>query len=366
MIPFFDLKAQYKEIKDDIDKSVNRVLSSGKFILGEEVFSFEKEFAKFCKVKFAIGVGSGTFALFLALKSLGIKRGDEVITVPNTFIATAEAISQVGAKPIFVDIEKDTFNMDVTKIEEKITEKTKVIIPVHLYGHPVDMDPVFKIAKKNNLRVIEDAAQACGAEYKGKKIGGLGDITIFSFYPTKNLGAYGDAGAITTNNSEIAEKIRLLRNYGQEIKYHHLIKGFNSRLDEIQAAILRVKLKRLNGWNDSRRRIAKILNELLENADVVLPIEKEYAKHVYYLYVVRSNQRDKLQQWLKSKEISTLIHYPIPIHLQMAYKDLGYKRGDFPVAETCTNEILSLPMFPELKKEQIEEICFEVQKFKPS
>lgn len=366
MIPFFDLKTQYKEIRNDIDKNINRVLSSGNFILGEELVSFENEFAKFCGVKFAIGVGSGTFALFLALKSLGIKREDEVITVPNTFIATAEAISQVGAKPVFVDVDNDTFNIDVAKIEEKINEKTKAIIPVHLYGHPVDMDPILKIAKKNNLRVIGDAAQACGAEYKGRKISGLGDITIFSFYPTKNLGAYGDAGAITTNNDEIAEKIRLLRNYGQKIKYHHLIKGFNSRLDEIQAAILRVKLKRLDEWNNSRRKIAKIFNELLENADVVLPIEREYAKHVYYLYVVRSNQRDKLQQWLKSKAISTLIHYPIPIHLQMAYKDLGYKKGDFPVVETCAKEILSLPMFPELKKEQIKEICFWVKKFKPS
>jgi len=366
MIPFFDLKTQYKEIKNEMDKSINRVLSSGNFILGEEVTSFEKEFAKFCEVKFAIGVGSGTSALFLALKSLGIKKNDEIITVPNTFISTAYAISYTGAKLVFVDVEEDTLNIDYTKIEEKITDKTKAILPVHLYGHPADMNPIMEIAEEHNLKIIEDVAQATGSEYNGKKLGSLGDVAAFSFYPTKTLGAYGDGGMIVTNDSKIAEKIELLRNYGQLKKYHYIIEGFNSRLDEIQAAILRVKLKRLNQWNDLRRKNAKIYNESLKNTDVILPVEKEYAKHVYYLYVIRIAKRDKLQQWLETRGVSTMIHYPIPIHLQMAYKYLGYKKGDFPFTEKYAEEILSLPMFPELKKEQIEEICFLIQKFKPS
>jgi len=364
MITFFDLKEQYEKIKDEIDNAIINVLKKGNFILGRELELFEKEFAECCKVKFAIGVSSGTFALFLALKSLGIKKGDEVITVPNTFIATAYAISYTGAKPVFVDIEDDTYNIDISKIEEKITERTKAILPVHLFGHPVDMDPILQIAEEHDLKIIEDAAQSLGSEYKGRKIGCFGDVAAFSFYPTKNIGAYGDGGIVITNDSKIAEKIRLLRNYGQNVKYHHILRGFNSRLDEIQAAILRIKLKKLNKWNDIRRKNAKLYNKLLKTTNVIRPIERRDCKHVYYLYVIRSSQRDKLQEWLKSKKIETMIHYPIPIHLQDAYKDLGYRRGDFPITEKCVDEILSLPMFPELKSDQIKEIAIRIRNFK--
>jgi len=364
MITFFDLKEQYKKIKDEIDNAIISVLKKGNFILGEELELFEKEFAKHCNVEFAFGVGSGTFALFLALKSLGIKEGDEVITVPNTFISTATTISHTGAKPIFVDIEEETFNIDVTKIKEKVTDKTKAIIPVHLYGHPADMDPILEIAEKHNLKIIEDAAQAMGSEYKGKRIGSLGDIAAFSFYPTKPLGAYGDGGMLVTKDSKIAEKIELLRNYGQTIKYHYTLRGFNSRLDEIQAAILRVKLRKLNKWNELRRKNAKLYNKLLKNTDIITPVEREDSKHVYYLYVIKSNQRDKLQEWLNSKKIATMIHYPVPIHLQDAYKDLGHRKGEFPITEKCVNEILSLPMFPELKSDQIKKIALCIKEFK--
>lgn len=364
MIPFFDLKLQYREIENDINQNINRVLTNGNFILGQEVSSFEEEFAKYCNVKFAVSVGSGTFALFLALKSLGIEKDDEVITVPNTFIATTCAISYAGAKPVFVDIDENTFNIDPKKIEEKITDRTKAILPVHLYGHPADIDSILEIAEKHNLKIIEDVAQAIGSEYKGKKLGCFGDVAAFSFYPTKPLGAYGDGGAITTNSNEIAEKIRLLRNYGQKVKYHHIFKGFNSRLDEIQASILRVKLKRIDKWSELRRKNARLYNELLENSSVVTPVEKEDSKHVYHLYVVRSSKRNKLQEWLKSKGISTMIHYPIPIHLQDAYRDLGQKTGDFSVTEKYADEILSLPMFPELTPEQIKEISHCIKSFK--
>jgi len=364
MIPFFDLKSQYKEIKSEIDSAIIKVLKNGNFILGNEVELFEREFAKFLKVKFAIGVGSGTCALFLALKSLGVGEGDEVITVPNTFIATALAISHTGAKPVFVDIDERTFNIDPAKIEEKITERTKAILPVHLYGHPADMGPIMEIADERNIKVVEDAAQATGSEYKGRKVGTLGDVAAFSFYPTKNLGAYGDGGIVVTNDAQVAKEISLLRNYGQERKYYHLIKGFNSRLDEVQAAILRVKLKKVDKWNSMRRKNAKLYDKLLEGTDVILPLEKEGCKHAYYLYVIRLAQRDKLQKWLKSKGVDTMIHYPVPIHLQDAYKDLWCNRGDFPVTEKCANEVLSLPMFPELKKEQIGKIAGCIRSFK--
>lgn len=364
MIPFFDLKLQYEGIKEEIDIAIGRVLRRGNFILGEEVRTFEKEFAKFLKVRFAIGLGSGTFSLFLSLKALEIEKGDEVITTPNTYIATADAIFHAGAKPVFVDVEDDTFNIDPTKIEEKITDKTKAILPIHLYGHPADMGPILEIAEKHDLKTIDDAAQAAGSEYKGKKIGSIGDITAFSFYPTKNLGAYGDGGMVTTNDSEIAERIELLRNYGQKVKYYHILRGFNSRLDEIQAAILRVKLKKLEEWNKLRRKNAKLYNDLLRDTGVITSVERQNSKHVYYLYVIRSSQRNKLQEWLKTNEIDTMIHYPIPIHLQDAYKDFGHKRGDFPITEKCADEILSLPMYPELKPEQIEKIADCIRNFK--
>jgi dTDP-4-amino-4,6-dideoxygalactose transaminase len=292
------------------------------------------------------------------LRACGISKGDEVITVPNTFIATTEAITHVGGEIIFVDINPKTYTIDVSKIEEKISNKTRAIIPVHLYGQPADMDPIMELAKKYNLKVIEDAAQAHGAEYKGKKVGSIGDVACFSFYPGKNLGAYGDAGMITTNNEEIDKKVKLLRNHGRITKkYEHEIEGYSSRLDNLQAAILRVKLKYLNNWNDSRRNNAKKYNKLLNNtAGIITPYEADYAKHVYHLYVIRTEERDKLREELKSKSIATGIHYPIPLHLQPAYNYLGHKKGDFPITEKASQEIISLPMFAELSDEQIEEI----------
>ena len=365
MIPFVDLKAQYDSIKDEIDEAIQNVLNNTSFIMGEELKKFEVEFAIFCDVKHAIGVANGSDALILALRACGIGEGDEVITVPHTFISTAEAISNVGGKVVFVDIDPKTYTIDVSEIEEKITEKTKAIIPVHLYGQPADMAPIMRLAKKYNLRVIEDTAQAHGAEYKGKKVGSIGDVGCFSFYPGKNLGAYGDAGMVVTNNERIAKKIKLLRNHGRITKkYEHDIEGYSSRLDNLQAAILSVKLRYLNKWNESRRRNAKKYNELLNNIDgIITPYEAEYAKHVYHLYVIKVEKegRDKLREELNSKGIATGIHYPIPLHLQTAYSYLGYKEGDFPITEKASQEILSLPMFAELSDEQIMEICYWIK-----
>ena len=358
MIPFVDLKAQYDSIKDEIDEAIQNVLNNTSFIMGEELKKFEEEFARFCNVKYAIGVANGSDALILALRACGIGEGDEVITVSHTFIATAEAISNVGGKVVFVDIDPKTYTIDTSKIEGKISNKTKAIIPVHLYGQPANMDPIMRLAKKYNLKVIEDAAQAHGAEYKEEKVGSIGDVGCFSFYPGKNLGAYGDAGMVVTNNEEIAEGIKLLRNHGRiNKKYEHEIEAYSSRLDNLQATILRVKLKYLNKWNDMRRKNAKRYNKLLsEMDDIIVPYEADYSKHVYHLYVIRAEGRDKLREELKSKGIATGIHYPIPLHLQPAYNYLGYKRGDFPVTEKASQEILSLPMFAELSDEQIEEI----------
>jgi len=366
MIPFVDLKAQYDSIKDEIDNVIQNVLDNTNFIMGEELKKFEVEFARFCDVKYAIGVANGSDALILALKACGIGGGDEVITVPHTFIATTEAVSNVGGKIVFVDIDPKTYTIDVSKIEDKITEKTKAIIPIHLYGQPADMDSIMELAKKYNLKVIEDAAQAHGAEYKGKKVGSIGDAGCFSFYPGKNLGAYGDAGMVVTDNEEVANRIKMLRNHGRlTAKYEHEIEGYSSRLDNLQAAILRVKLRYLNEWNESRRENAKKYNELLSNiAGIITPYEADYAKHVYHLYVIRTVNRDKLREELKSEGVATGIHYPIPLHLQPAYNYLGYKRGDFPVAEKASQEILSLPMFAELTDEQIEEIVKFIKYFR--
>lgn len=360
-INFVDLKRQYEAIKGEIDACVNRVITSCNFVLGDEVNKFEEEFAAYCKSRFCVGVGSGTDALRLSLLAAGISSGDEVITVPNTFIATTLAISEVNAKIKFVDIDPETYTIDAARIEKAISEKTKAILPVHLYGNAADMAPIMEIAEKNNLAVIEDACQAHGADYKGKKVP-TGNIGCFSFYPGKNLGCYGDGGAIVTNNEEIAEKIKMLRNYGQKIRYHHLIKGTNSRLDTIQAAVLRVKLRYIEKWNGSRRRHAKLYNELLGGV-VELPVEKEYAKHVYHLYVIRTKKRDELQGYLSKKGIASLIHYPIPIHLQKAYSDLNLGEGSFPITERYANEILSLPMFPELADEEIAYICESIKEF---
>ena len=352
-IPMGDLKRQYYSIKEEIDNAIKSVLESGYFILGENVKSFEDEFSKYCNVKCGIGVASGTDAIQLALRACGIGAGDEVITVSNTAFPTAIAISYTGAKPVFVDIDK-TYTIDISKIEEKISSKTKGILPVHLYGQPADMNPILEIAERFGLFVIEDACQAHGAEYKDEKVGSIGNIGCFSFYPTKNLGAYGDGGMVITNNEEVAEKLRLLRDYGQIKRYSHTIKGYNSRLDEIQAAILRVKLKKLDEWNEKRRRNAIFYNQLLEK--VITPVEKENSKHVYHLYVIRTKHRDELCEWLKAKGVSTDIHYPTPIHLQKAYADLGLEKGGLPVTEQYASEILSLPIYPELTEKEVLQI----------
>ena len=361
-VPLVDLKRQYLAIKKEIDGAIQEVIDKSAFIMGENVQAFENEFAEFCGVKHGVGTSSGTTALHLALIVCGVKQGDEVITVPYTFIATAEAISHTGAKVVFIDIEDRSYTMDPEKIEQAITEKTKVIIPVHLFGQPADMDKIIGIAKKHNLIVIEDACQAHGAEYKGRKVGSLGDIGCFSFYPGKNLGAYGDAGMVVTDNGELAEKIRLLRNHGRGEKYYHQIEGYNYRLDAIQAAILRVKLRHLEEWTEKRRRNAKVYNDLLEGSGVRTPLEREYAKHVYHLYVVRTENRGKLYSRLKGNGISAAIHYPLPLHLQEAYKYLGWRKGDFPVSEACSERLLSLPMFPELTEYEIKKIVEIIEK----
>jgi len=360
-INFVDLKKQYNSIKEEINQEISKVFEDTSFILGKKVAEFEKAFADFCGRKYCIGVGSGTSALLLALLALDLKQGDEVITVPNTFIATAEAISFAGAKPVFVDIKAETYNIDVNKIEEAITEKTKAIIPVHLYGQPADMDPIKEIAEKHNLDIIEDCCQAHGAEYKGKRVP-VSSIGCFSFYPGKNLGAYGDGGAVVTDDKELAEKIMIMRNCGQKEKYIHPIKGINSRLDSVQAAVLNVKLKYLEDWTNMRRKNAKIYNKVLPDS-VKKPYEAEYAKHVYHLYVIRTKKREELQEHLKNNGIFLGIHYPIPIHLQGAYFDLGIKEGSFPISEKYAKEILSLPMFPELEEEEIRYVAEKIKEF---
>lgn len=361
-IPFVDLTRQYKTIKKEIDEAYREVMKKGEFVLGSEVEKFENEFAKYLGIKYCLTVDSGTAALELALAALSINKDDEVIVPANSFIATALAASKLFAKPVLVDCQPDSFNLDPYKIEEKITKKTKVIIPVHLYGQTADMKPILNLAKKYKLWVIEDAAQAHGSLYKNKKAGTLGDLGCFSFYPAKNLGAYGDGGCVVTNNSDLAERLRLLRNYGQTQKYHHLIKGGNHRLDNLQAAFLRVKLKYLDKWNQRRREIAKIYDEGLRQV-VEVPGEMDYVYHIYHLYVIKAKDRDNLQKFLDQNGIQTLIHYPIPIHLQPAYQELGLVKGSYPVAEKQSCEILSLPMFPELTKEEMRFIVKMIVKY---
>jgi dTDP-4-amino-4,6-dideoxygalactose transaminase len=353
MIPFIDLKAQYSSIREEVNAAISRVLESSQFVLGDEVSAFEREFANYSGAQYGIAVNSGTSALHLALLAAGIGKNDEVLTVPFTFVATVAAICYTGAKPVFVDIEKQSYTMNVNLIEDSITERTKAILPVHLYGQPADMDPIIKIAKQYDLIVIEDAAQAHGAEYKGHRVGGIGDLGCFSFYPGKNLGAYGEGGMVVTNNAEYSRTIRMLRDWGQEHKYHHILKGYNYRMEGIQGAILRVKLRYLDGWTEARRAHAVYYNELLSQIGVQIPEEKSYARHVYHVYATRTQQRDILQQRLYAKGIQTGIHYPIPVHLQQAYADLGHKSGDFPNSEQVAMEELSLPMYPELTEEQI-------------
>lgn len=361
MIPFVDLKAQYVSIKDEVNAAIQHVLETCQFTLGSEVEAFEQEFASYCSAQHGIGVNTGTSALHLALLAAGVGSGDEVITVPFTFVATVAAIHYTGAKTVFVDIDPQTFTIDVKKIESAITKRTKAIIPVHLYGQPADMDPILDIAKKYNLVVIEDAAQAHGAEYKGRRVGGLGDMGCFSFYPGKNLGAYGEGGMVVTNNSEFTRTIRMLRDWGAEKKYHHVLKGYNYRLEGIQGAVLRVKLKYLEEWTESRRAAATYYNQLLKGTGVATPKEMAYARHVYHVYAIRTKQRHEWQQALQAKGVQTGIHYPIPVHLLAAYADLGYKVGDFPHSEQAANEVLSLPMFAELTRVQCEEVCNAVK-----
>jgi dTDP-4-amino-4,6-dideoxygalactose transaminase len=356
MISFVDLKAQYLSIKDEIDTAVLKVLSSTQFILGNEVTAFESEFAAYCNADSGIALNTGTSALHLALLAAGIGPGDEVITVPFTFVATVAAIFYTGATPVFVDIDPVSYTIDVTKIEAAITDRTKAILPVHLYGQPADMDPIMEIARRYNLTVIEDAAQAHRAEYKGRRIGSIGDIGCFSFYPGKNLGAYGEGGMAVTSNPEYAQTIRMLRDWGQERRYHHVIKGYNYRMDGVQGAILRVKLPYLDAWTEARRSHAALYNELLADCGLTIPTAMPYSYHVYHVYGVRTAERDKLQQHLNQQGIQTGIHYPIPVHLQPAYSDLGYKPGDFPQSELIAREELSLPMYPELTPAEIKTV----------
>lgn len=363
-IPIFELSRQYKEIQDKIDKAIRDVFNSGWFILGRQVESFEKEFAYYCGTKYSIGVGNGTDALHLSLVAAGVKFGDEVITVPNTAVFTVSAISAAGARPVFVDIDPRYYTMAPDKIEAAVTAKTKAIIPVHLYGQCADMYPIREIARKHNLIIIEDACQAHGAEYHGKKAGSIGDMGCFSFYPSKNLGAYGDGGIIVTNNTDLFEKLKLLRNGGQQNRYYHKIIGYNSRLDEIQAAVLRVKLKYLDKWTELRRFKAQLYNKFIPKNAVIKPVERDLGKHVYHLYVIRTKERSGFQQYLENNNIQTLIHYPIPIHLQEAYKDLNIKEGAFPVAEKCATEILSIPMYPELSDKEVKYVCDIIKAYK--
>lgn len=361
MIPFLDLKAQYDSIKDEVLSAISATLASTQFVLGKEVAAFEEEFAAYSGGKFGIGVNSGTSALHLALLAAGVKPGDEVITVSCTFVATVAAIDYTGARPVFVDGDPQTLNMDATQVEAAITERTRVIMPVHLHGQPADLDPILEIARRHQLIVIEDAAQAHAAEYKGRRVGSIGDMGCFSFYPGKNLGAYGEGGMVVTNNEEFARTIRMLRDWGQERKYHHVLKGFNYRMEGVQGAILRVKLRHLDAWTEARRRHATAYNVLLADVDVQKPVEMPYAKHVYHVYAIRTPKRDVLQELLQSQGIQTGIHYPIPVHLQKAYADFGCGAGDLPVTEQVSNELLSLPMFAELQEPQIEVVCAAVR-----
>jgi dTDP-4-amino-4,6-dideoxygalactose transaminase len=358
-VPFVDLQAQHDTLASEIDQAVRQVFSRGDFILGAAVESFEREFAALHDVRHAIGVGTGLDAIQLALRAHDVGPGDEVITAANTFIATALAILGVGARPVLVDADPERYTIDPSALSAAITSRTRAIVPVHLFGQPADMDGVLAVARRHNLVVIEDAAQAHGARCNGQRIGGFGHAAAFSFYPSKNLGAYGDGGLILTNDEQTAGKLRLLRNYGQRAKYYHGIAGTNSRLDTVQAAVLRVKLPHLDAWNAARRRHAAAYAERLAS-HVETPATAEGVEHVFHLYVIQTDRRDALQQQLRSRDIATGIHYPVPIHLQEACKDLGYRVGDFPVTERAAERMLSLPMYPELTDAQVDYVCSTV------
>lgn len=360
---FVNLKPMHDEIENEINDKFKQVYKKNYFILGNEVKEFEKEFSMYCNVKYSVGVGNGLEALTLILKAYGIGSKDEVIVPSDTYIATALAVSNVGAKPIFVEPYISSYNINPELIEKSITNRTKAIMPVHLYGQTSDMDPIKEIAKKYDLKVIEDSSQAHGSLYKGRKAGSLGDAAGFSLYPGKNLGALGDAGIVTTNDKNLADKIKALRNYGSDVKYHNLYKGYNSRLDELQAGFLRVKLKYLDKWNNDRKKTAEIYLEEIRNRNIVLPQVQDYADPVWHVFAIRCKRRDELQMYLKEKGIGTLIHYPIPIHLQPAYKDFDLKKGDLPVAEKIADEVLSLPMWYGMRDREIEYVVDAINKF---
>ena len=357
-IPFLDLASHHAPLRGEINAAIEEVIDSGAFAGGPFVAGFEEDFAAYCRCRHAIGVGSGTDALWLALLASGVGPGDEVITVPNTFMATAEAITYCGAKPVFVDVDERTHTMDPAGIEEAITSRTKAVIPVHLFGQPADMDPILRIAHARGLVVIEDAAQAHGAEYKGRRAGSIGDAGCFSFYPGKNLGAFGEAGAVVTDNQELQEKIRILRDHGQVHKYHHAMVGWNARMDGIQAAVLGVKLRHLDKGNELRRSHAAQYDQALTGIEeLVTPSEAGYARHVYHIYAIRVRERDEVIEMLAEMGVACGIHYPVPIHLQQAYQSLEYEAGAFPIAERAARQLISLPMFPELSPAQVEAVA---------
>jgi dTDP-4-amino-4,6-dideoxygalactose transaminase len=362
MIPFLDLKAQYASIKGEVDAAVLSVLASAQYVLGEEVAAFEREFAAYCEAKHAIAVNTGTSALHLALLAAGVGPGDEVITVPFTFVASVSAVCYTGALPVFVDIEPTTFTMDPAKLEAAITARTKAIVPVHLYGQMADMAPIMEIADRYGIPVIEDACQAHGAEYRKRRAGSIGTSGCFSFYPGKNLGACGEGGIVVTNDDEHAKTIRMLRDWGQEQRYHHTLKGFNYRMDGIQGAILRVKLRHLEDWTEARRDHGRHYSALLAGSrQVTAPTELADRRHVYHIYAVRTRDRDGLQRALQAEGVQTGLHYPIPVHLQKAHADLGYKAGAFPESEAAAREVLSLPIYPEMTSRQVEQVVAAVE-----
>jgi dTDP-4-amino-4,6-dideoxygalactose transaminase len=362
-VPYLDLKAQYHSIKPEIDAAIARVLDSCQFVLGSEVAAFERDFATYSGTTECIALNSGTSALHLALLAAGVGAGDEVITVPFTFVASVAAVLYAGAKPVLVDIDPRSFTIDPSAIEAAITPRTKAILPVHLYGQAADMDPIMEIARRHKLVVIEDAAQAHGAMYKGRAVGSIGDMACFSFYPGKNLGAYGEGGAVTTSNPEYAHTVRMLRDWGQDRKYHHVLRGFNFRMEGFQGAILGVKLKHLDKWTEGRRAAARKYDALLSDSDVETPKEMSWGRHVYHVYTVRAEDRDGLQVALNTSGIPTGIHYPVPVHLQPAYADLGYGPGAFPHAEQAAKQVLSLPLYPELSSQAIGQVVEAVKKF---
>jgi dTDP-4-amino-4,6-dideoxygalactose transaminase len=362
-ISFVDLHRQYEAINTEVDAAIQGVLKRADFILGSEVAAFEEDFASFCEAAYAVGVDSGASALELGLRAIEIQAGDEVLVPANSFIASASAVSATGAIPVFVDIDPSTYNIDIQQITRHITPRTRAIIPVHLYGQPADMDAILQLAEQYGLFVIEDACQAHGARYRGHRVGSIGHIGAFSFYPGKNLGAYGDGGALITNDPQIADRVRILRNCGQREKYQHILLGGNHRLDTIQAAVLRVKLQYLDGWNRLRQRNAALYTQLLAELDIVTPGASPVSDHVYHLYVVQAEQRDRLQHFLTVSGIATGIHYPVPIHLQPAYASLGYQPGDYPATEFVAPRLLSLPMFAELRSDEIQFVAERVHSF---